>query len=139
MWDEEIQSNSIPGEYFFLEPLLKFCSFTCSLSYLATSQQHFLIFKMLREKVQIMKQSSITGANVKGLMSLQRIKMCTTPEVVLFQCFSPSGIELLRSPTQVDSLCLCSLCGCFSCSTTTDDRLYKSVVRNGPCLKALAI
>lgn len=84
-----------------------------------------------------MKQSPIRGTNVKGLMPLQRIKMCTTPEVALFQCFRQSGIELLKSPMN-GRLCLCSLHGCFSCSTTTDDRLYKSVVRNGPCLKELA-
>lgn len=60
-----------------------------------------MIFKKLREKVQIMKQSPIRGSNVKG--SLQRVKMCTTPEVALFQCFRQSGMELLKPPAQVSA------------------------------------
>lgn len=48
-----------------------------------------------------MKPSPIRGTNVKGLISLQRIKMCVTPEVALFQCFRQRGIEMLKSPTRV--------------------------------------
>lgn len=33
-----------------------------------------MIFTMLREKVQVTKQSPISGTNVKALMALQRIK-----------------------------------------------------------------
>lgn len=51
-----------------------------------------MIFKILRENVQLMKQSPISGEkNVKGLMPLQRIKMCTMPELDLFTCFRPTA------------------------------------------------
>lgn len=80
-----------------------------------------MIFKTLREKVQVMKQSPISGANVKGLISLQRIKICTVPELALFTCFRQSGTEWQKPPAWA-----AAVTGCLSCSTTTDNRLQIS-------------